>query len=181
MEWKKYNSRDEEIRAELLLEKVIKIIKTKYAFTEYDPSNPNFDAWNQLLACEALAESSPVKEYNEKGENENVSVNGMISGIRKPNVNFELTESKEKIITELKKCDYRTAPTKLASLLNDFFKEWKSKPTHWLYVAQNYPPRRINYTIDYLVKRHSSGQITFQNPAAYFTKLIKFRKKRKNL
>lgn len=176
---KKYSSREEEVRDTLSLEEAIHIIRTKYRFAEYDPDRPNLDAWDQLLACEALADSTPIDENYKSNTNESVSVNGMINDSCKRGVSFELTQSKQLVITELSKCNYRTPPNEIASLLEDFFKEWESKPGHWLYIAQQWAPRAINRNIIQLVKTHSTGNKTIQNPPAYFTKLIKFRKRRK--
>ncbi len=177
---RKYNSREEEIRAELSLEEVINIIRTKYKFAEYDPDRPNFDAWDQLLACEAVAESTPVNQEYERETSGNSSVNGMISDSCKRNVIFELTQSRHNVITELSKCNYRTHPIKIAQLLKELFKDWESKDGHWLYIAQNWTPRAINRTINRLTELHISGQKTINNPPGYFTLLVKHRKRRKS-
>lgn len=177
---KKYSSREEEIRAELTFKEVIRRIKEVYQ-AEYDSSRPNFDAWDQLLACESLSESSPItREYKTK-TNENPSVSGMLNDSCSPKVIFELTQDKQKVITELTLCNYRTPPIQIATLLEEFFKEWQSKQGHWLYIAQQWTPRAINRTIHRLSKLHKEGRITVINPAAYFTLLIKFRKRRKKL
>lgn len=175
---RKYHSREEEVRAELSLDEVVHRINDIYQ-AEYDSSRPNFDAWDQLLACESIAESTPIKyQYNEDA-NENPSVSGMLNDSSSPKVIFELTQDKQKVITELTHCNYRTPPTQIATLLEKFFKEWHSNQGHWLYVAQQWTPRAINRTIHRLTKLHIEGRITIRNPAAYFTKLIKFRKLRR--
>lgn len=184
---KEQNCRYEQLRAKLPLQEAISRIK-KYGVL-YTPNAPEFDAWDQLLACEAMMGSTPVKEELDNSEseskNKNVSVNGngtqMISDGCKQQVYFELTESKQKVIIELKACNHRTTPIKIAQLLEEFFKEWKSNRGHWLYVAQNWNPRAINRTISTLVKLHTSGRKTINNPSAYFTFLIKKRKKRRGL
>jgi len=96
-------------------------------------------------------------------------------------VNAELSQSKHKVITELKKCNYRSSPYKIASLLEVLFSSYSSKPGHWLYIAQNWTPRVVSWVLNYMVKQAKTGRVTIENPAAYFTKLIKYRKKRKEL
>lgn len=174
-----YDCRDDEIRATLSLEECVRRIKKVYK-SEYVSDNINFDAWDQLLACEAVDESTPLTEGNPIQEKTNVNVNGMNNGGCKHNVNFELTPNKLDVITELKTHTYKTDPIKIAQLLTEFFKEWPSKDSHWLYIAQSYPPRRIVFTLSDIIKRHKSGHITLKNPAAYFTHIIQFRKKRKH-
>lgn len=134
---------------------------------------------DEILADEALAESTPVKKN--KQPNENANVNGMINDSCKRRVSFELTQSKQQVIAELSKCNYQTPPLKISQLLEELFKEWKSKSGHWLYIAQHWNPREINRNINRLVNIQISGQRTIKNAAAYFTFLIGYRKKRKNL
>lgn len=177
-----YQSRDEQIRAELTKDEVIRRIEEVY-HQKYNPNLPNFDAWNHLLACEAVAEATPVKEdyYKEKErENENVSVNGNGNDSSKRRVNFELTPSKLKVISKLKECTYRTSPKIIAQLLEEFFINCNSEKGWWLYVAQQWAPRPINRVIDKIINLYTSGSKTIQNPAAYFTYLIKLRKRRKS-
>jgi len=177
-----YSCRDEQIRLELTIIEVIRLIREVY-HQEYNSNLPNFDAWDQLLACEAVAESVPVKDvyYKEnERENENVSVNGNVNDSYKREVNFQLTQSKQEIISKLREFNYRTPPKKIAELLNLLFQEFPSKPSHWPYIAQTYTPLIINRVIKRLVKLHNSGR-TILNPAAYFTEVIKHRAKRKNL
>ncbi len=147
----------------------------------YDLDNQDFDIYDQLLACEAISEGE--KEYQEKNNNtnENVSVSGLSNGSYKRRVNFELTPSKLQVISKLKVCDYQTPPVEIAQCLEELFEECESKEGHWLYISQTYPPRVINWNLNYMIKVHSSGRRTFQNWAAYFTQSIKFRKKRKEL
>jgi len=175
---KKYNSREEEARTELSFIEVVRRIKEVYG-AEYDPERPNFDAWDQLLACESIAESTPIKYLYKDEANKNPSVSGMLNDSYSHGVIFELTQDKQKVIAELTHCNYRTPPIQIATLLEKFFKEWHSNQGHWLYVAQQWTPRAINRTIHRLTKLHIEGRITIRNPAAYFTKLIKFRKPRR--
>lgn len=112
---------------------------------------------------------------------DNTNVSDNVSDSYKRQVNFELTHSKQQIIKELEKCDYRTQPKITAQLLEKLFKEWKSKDGHWLFIAQKWNPRAINRTISRLLKLYNAEQETIENIAAYFTYLIKFRKKRRSL
>ena len=166
------------VRVELAFNEVVNKIKNKHN-EQYCP-NAKFDAWDQLLVLETVSNSTPVNENYDKETNENANASGMINVTCKHNVNFELTQSKQEVITKLKECDHLTLRIEIAVLLKEFFKEWKSKPGHWLYIAQHWSPNPINRTINQMVKDHTSGKITVKNPAAYFTKLIRFRKKRKS-
>lgn len=154
-----------------------------------DPGNVTFDLYNQLLACESIAESEEahvaphelkISNVITKGFNESVSVKGSGNGTYKRSVKSKLTESKREAITKLQKCGYKTPPREVASLLAELFIDFESKENHWLYIAQNWPPRAINRVIYQMNKQHRTGEQTIKNPAAYFTHLIKFRKKRKN-
>jgi len=135
-----------------------------------------FDKCNQKLESILTVDD---KEYISKQSFENVSVNGNVNDSYKHRANFELTESKQHVIRKLKGCTYLTPSIDIARLLEELFLEWPSKQGHWLYISQQYVPRVINRVIARLIKLHASGRITLQNPAAYFTMLIKFRKKRK--
>lgn len=134
---------------------------------------------DKVLIDEILIRNIIIKENKETLKITNVSEN--VNGSYKRQVNFELTPSKQQIITNLYKCNYRTPPIKISKLLEELFKEWPSKEGHWLFIAQSYPPRPINRILNYLIKRHINGQDTIQNPAGYFTNLIKYRKKRKRI
>lgn len=178
-----YSCRDEQIRVQLTKDEVIHLIGEAY-HQGYNPNLPNFDVWDQLLACEAVAEATPVKEdyfIRKEVVNENASVNGNGNDSIKRQVNFELTQSKLLFIAKLKECNYLTSPKIIAKLLEELFFEWKSVGGHWLYIAQQYTPKAINSVINRIVQLHSSGRITVQNPAAYFTSLIKFHKRRNSL
>lgn len=185
----KFFSRDEEVRATISKEKAIRLIEDVYN-AQHDPncgSDGCFDTWDQLLTCESVAKSTPVKKFpneenKEKRENnENVDVSGMMNDGCKRKVNFELTESKLQVIENLKNCNYLTYPKEVATFLEEFFKEYDSKPGHWIYISQHWNPRAINRTFSALIKFHESGRKTIQNWAAYFVFLIKKRKPRRNL
>ena len=106
----------------------------------------------------------------------NVSVNG--NGTYKRKTNPELIWNKLDVISQLKHCTSRTPPNNIASLLEKLFDSWPSEEGHWLWVAQNYTPRIINWVISATTKAYQRGEIR-KTPAAYFTYKIRFRKKRK--
>lgn len=183
----RFSSRDKEIRATISKEEAIRLIENVYG-AQYDPlcgSDGCFNVWDQLLACESVAEATPIKEYSNREnvdktvESENVYVNG--NGGSKQKVNFELTETKLQIIKKLEKCNCLTPPIKIASYLTEFFKECGSESGYWLYVSQHWNPRAINRTIASLIKQHKSGRATIGNWAAYFVYLIQKRKQRRSL
>lgn len=168
---------DEQIRAGFSLSDVIAQIKS-YG-SGYDP---NFDPWDQLLASEGLARLTFI--HTEHGNiNEtttsNTSVNGMSNDTCKRKATFELTESKQELISKLSSFTYKTAPREIEVCLTQFFVEWPSKPGHWLFVAQKWTPRAINRSINKIVKQHVLGTRSIQNPPGYFTMLMGYRRPRK--
>ncbi|OGH14570.1 MAG: hypothetical protein A3H50_01430 [Candidatus Levybacteria bacterium RIFCSPLOWO2_02_FULL_37_10] len=172
-------TREQVIRHRLTKEEVISRI-TEIYHAGYD-LNSEFDVWDQLLACESLA-GTEAKEQESYGKTkEDVSVKWSVNDIYKQNTNFELTESKQKAIVELETFTYETPPIKIAQLLEILFAEYNSKNWWWLVVAQQWNPRAINRVIKRMIKLHTSGVVTIQNPAAYFTYLIKLRKKRRSV
>ncbi len=176
-----YASRDQQVREEFTKDEVIRRIEEIY-HQKYNSAS-YFDAWDQLLICESVAESTPVKEgyYGEKErDNENVSVNGNVSATYKRRVNFELTQSKLQSISRLKEFTFQTPKKEVAKQLEILFQDYPSKSSHWPYIAQTYTPRTINRVIHRMIKIHTSGQ-SILNPSAYFTEIIKYRKKRKSL
>jgi hypothetical protein len=179
--FKKYSCREEEIRETLTPQECVHLMKYKYDEIA-DLDNANFDIYDQLLACESIAESTPIREYKTQQANTNANGNGMINDTCKQTVCFELTESKQKAITMLELCDYKTPPILLSQYLEEIFKEWESIPGHWLYVAQKYNPRAICRTLNQMIKIQQNGQVTIKNPSAYFTSsIMKFRKQRRSI
>jgi hypothetical protein len=112
--------------------------------------------------------------------NKNVNLNGSVNDTYKHRDNSELNSYKHQVINELKTCNYRTPPRKIALLLEKLLYRPDTKPGHWLFIAQKWPPRAINRNIYQMIKAHQSGWQTINNPAAYFTKIIKYRKPRKS-
>lgn len=169
-----------ELQNSLNKQEAIRRIEQVY-HARYNPNMADFDAYEQLLVCESLAETVAKEQERYGGTDEDVSVKWNGNDTYKRNVNPELTESKHKAIAELRTLNFRTSPIKIAEVLEILFAEYNSKAGWWLYVAQNWNPRAINRVINYMIKAHVTGRKTIQNPAAYFTYLIKFRKKRRSL
>lgn len=159
-------------------EEVIRQI-TEIYHADYDLNNPNFDIYDQLLACEAIAESQ--KEHIEKNNrtNENVSASGDVLGSSKLKENSEQNLNKKQTIVKLKKLNYRTPPTEIEIYLNTIFGIWEEKPEHWLYIAQHYTPKTINSVIAQMIKQHQRKDVSIKIPGAYFSSVIKHRPKRK--
>lgn len=173
-------SREEEIRATLSKEEAARRIEKLGGV--YDSTNIGFDVYDQLLACESIAESTPIisppiKEIERTNENVLAYEDG--NDGYKQQVNFELTPNKLEAISKLQKLNYRTPPPEIANLLDVIFEGCNTKFGWWLTVAQQWNPRAINRVIIQLNKLHTGGWRTFKNPAAYFTFLIKNRKKRR--
>jgi hypothetical protein len=129
-----------------------------------------------------ILEAFPITGTDDKQNNttkRNAYVNGNVYGTCKHGVNALLTQSKHDVITLLKKCTYRTPPLEVATLLEILFDDPGTNEGHWLHMAQDYPPRAICRTITQMIKQHRRGEISILNPAAYFTKIIKYRAKRK--
>lgn len=180
----KFSSRDEEIRATISKEETTRLIEKVY-LVQYDPDcglNGCFDAWDQLLACESIAESTTIKEFlhKEKDENnKNVDVSGSGIGGNKLQKNDSQNSDKNTAIAKLKESSFLIAPKKIAPFLENIFGVWQEKPNHWLYIAQHYTPKSINSVINEIDKSIERGSVTLQNPGAYFTSLIKYHPKRK--
>lgn len=137
---------------------------------------------DQLFICESLAQGNFASNFQEKNDTEgNVSVKWNDNDTYKRDTSTTLTETKQNAIKELKTFTYRTPPVEIARSLQALFSGYTSKEGHWLYIAQNWNPRAINGVLEGMTKLHTSGRITIQNPPGYFTRLIKFRKKRRSL
>lgn len=161
----------------------------KYDISEIGKLYPNwYDKKSNLSYDEQkwIWENVPLPEEDEKrlrklrgqGTNERVYVNG--NATYENRINDKSIFSKHEVIAALKKCNHRTPPKEIASLLEQLFSSSGTTPEHCLYVAQHWPPIAINRTLTRMLKQHQRGEVTIKNPAAYFTHLIKFRKKRKS-
>ena len=74
----KYQNREQEIRATISKENAVRLIEETY-HAVYVPENVSFDVYDQLLACEAVAESSPVtvkENINNYTSDKKSSING---------------------------------------------------------------------------------------------------------
>lgn len=158
-------------------EEVIRQI-TEIYHAGYDLTNPDFDVYDQLLACEAIDEAE--KEYEEKNNraNENVSVSGNVLSSSKLKENSEQNLNKKQAIVKLKHSNYKTPPTEIELYLNIIFGSWKEKPEHWLFIAQHYTPKTINSIIAQMIKQHQRKDVSIKTPGAYFSYVIKHRPKR---
>lgn len=145
-------------------------------------SNKNNNIGLSKEEIEWIDKHLSVPEKNTKEATiESVGVNGSVNGTYKRRTNSKLTISKRNAINKLKGCTYRTPPRVVAEILDVIFTDYESKEGHWLYITQNWNPRAINRVVVQMTKQHRRGDTTIKNPAAYFTYLIKFRKKRRNL
>lgn len=175
-----YRTREDEVRAAVSKDEAIRRIKQYGA--EYDPDLLAFDAWDQLLACESIAESTPVREIYSDGykkTDDAVGLGGVYGGC-KCNTIAELFKRKESIILELRGCTSRTSVVRVGSLLEDLFADYPSnKAGYWFDVARYYTPRVINWVLIELLKLSSPDHETVRNPASYFTFLTKTRTKRR--
>lgn len=150
---------------------------------KYNPSSM-LSIDDQLFICESLTkdEITPTfQERNKDNPKENVSVKWNDNDTYKRDAITTFTDTKRDIIEKLKTFTYTTPPVEIAQALQTLFADHPSKDGHWLYVAQHWNPRTINRVIERIIIFHTSGRKTIQNSAAYFTHLIKFRKKRRSL
>lgn len=110
--------------------------------------------------------------------NNGLMINGeCINGSCKPEVNAKQTLSYLDAISSLKAFSYNTPPVEISKLLEELF--GTAKEGHWLWIAQRWCPRPIIQVLTSMVKEIEYGQIKIKNPAAYFTYLIRFRKRRR--
>ncbi len=154
---------------------------------QYDPES-TFGLMDQLLACESIAESTPVNPEDWDGETilnlrrrneENGSVNGDVNGGCKRRVNFTLNASKLRAISQLNDFTIHVTPLEIESCLQEIFSEYPTIDGWWLYVGQHWTQRQIHWVLKEVLKLQVSGRIT-KHPAACFTFLIRHRNKRKN-
>lgn len=135
---------------------------------------------DQLSIYESLAQENHTYTLQEKNNDDgNVNVSGNGNGSYKLNADFKLTTEKLTIIKEISTFNYKVPIYKLASSLEQLFSGLGSESRHWTYTAERYPPRAINSVINTMTKQYGKDWKNLNNPAAYFTKVIKFRKKRK--
>lgn len=159
-------------------EEVIRRITEVY-HADYYLNNPNFDIYDQLLACEAIDEAEQEYQGKNNGTNENFSVSGDVLGSPRLKENSEQNLNKKQAIVKLKHLNYKTPPTEIELYLNIIFGPWKEKPEHWLYIAQHYTPKTINSVISQMIKQHQRRDVSIKTPGAYFSSVIKYHSKRK--
>ena len=143
--------------------------------------NPDSDllAHDQLLIREAISEATLIeKNWKPKKKPRDKSLE--LRDKRLP-TNTEqtqgLTQSKHRIITDLRNCNYRTPTYKIAFLLKELLGPAR-KATHWDYIAENWHPKAINQVINYILKREKNG-LEIKDFGDFFTWLIKRKKRRK--
>ncbi len=148
---------------------------------KYDPDS-DLSVWEQLEICQSIAESEKRQSYYHRINDKynNATVNGNVNDTYKQHTGFVLSPRKQEVIIQLRLCNYRTPIYKVADLLEELFAECESRQGHWSFIAQNYSPRAINRVIHRMIKLHGEWK-TVRNPAALFTYLIQFRKRRRGL
>lgn len=151
---------------------IIRQIREVY-HANYD-FNSELTPLEQLEICESLGKVEEVKQK------EDVGVNGNVNGTCKRRVNFILNSNKLGVIEEIKLCNYKTPIFVIVELLQELFEECETNPEHWAYIAENYSPRTINRVIHSMIKQYGINWEIMKNPAAFFTFLIKNRKKKKS-
>lgn len=149
------------------------IIRIESFGAKYD-SKSSLSLDDQLYISEELSETKTSDFFTKN----NVSING--NDTYKRRVNLFSTDSEQGAIMELETFTYKTSPIKISESLLLLFASLPSKDGHWLYVAQHWNPRAINRTIKQMVRLHNSGRTTIDNPARYFTFLVKLRKGRRS-
>lgn len=165
------------------LQEIIK--KIEFYGASYDP-NSDLSAFDQLQICEAVAESTPVKEKsasfskikkNNGLSNEKCNVK-CPNGICKRRGSLKTNQGKfSGLLKKFEEFNYETPPKEIAAILEKFFPN--SKPGHWLFIAQNYTPKTMRSRLRYMEKHQREGWETIKNPGAYLTELLKHKKKRK--
>lgn len=152
----------------------------------YNNPDSGLSLEDQLLACEAIAESSPIIEH---GEIEKIqatigqvfSVSGSVSGACYSEVNLALISSYSEAIQELKLCKSdETPPINVAAILEEVLGSSR-KSGHWLYLSQRWNPRQIVWVLNQIYKEIQTGQISSHEAADAFTFRLKKRRKKKKL
>ncbi len=164
---------------DLLTGEYLGVFKTKEKAKEYFVSAGMSESdYDWLEENKHSFNESKSEERNSKSSVDDIVIGGVIATY-KNGANTEQTLSKHNVITKLRGCNYRTSPKLIASLLDSLFSGWGTKTGWWLYVAQHWNPKSINGVISRMGKQHQRGEANIQNPAKYFTHLIKLRPKKK--
>jgi hypothetical protein len=159
---------------------------TEYKISEIEQLFPDwYDKFSSLSYEDQkwIWENAPLPEETEIKLRElrikgNVSVNENVNGAYKREPKSEQNWYKSELIFQLKKYNSHTPQNKIALSLEKIFKFWPSKNGHWLWIAQTYTVRTLNWVMSATVKEYCRGGIR-KNPPAYFTYLLKFRKPKK--
>ena len=142
----------------------------------YSPNMADFDALEQLLVCESLAETE-----QEALKNDDVNVRWNGNGGYKNVANEELNWYKSELIIKLKFCKKETPEYEVASLLERTFAYWPyDKKDHWLKIAQFYNPRVLNWVMSETVKKYLRGGI-IKSPPAILHIFLNLEQKKLNL
>lgn len=150
---------------------------------DYDP-NCGMTLEDQLLACEAIAESTPVVERTEVKENQTTSElvfsgSESVSGACYSVVNPDQISNYVEAIRELSLCrSDETPPIKTATLIEKALGPSR-KPGHWLYLCRIKNPRQIVWVLTKIFKEIQTGQTPVEKAADYFTFRLKKRKGKK--
>ena len=162
-------------------EEGVKLLKQKYN-TDYNPEY-HLSAIDQLQICETLEvydqTPSTIVKSNTGELIDNVKCIEIENDTCEPPINTSSIKDKQDAIYTLSTYTYKTPPKQIAEMLEKLFCDKSTHPGHWLIIAQLYTPLTINRVIKLMLKQHKTGEATIHKPAAYFTKVIGFRAKRK--
>lgn len=166
---------------ELLSSAQLEIVRKIERFGAFYNLESGLSLEDQLLACEAVAESTPVesKRTDIKSEQE-LSVRGSsVSGACYSEVNPELISRYLEAIQELKLCKSdKTPPKEVAALIEKALGPSR-KAGHWLYLCRRKNPRQIVWVLIQIFKEIQTGQTPVEKAADFFTFRLKKRKTKK--
>lgn len=145
----------------------------------YDPGS-GLTLEDQLLACEAVAESTPIIERNETKNNQLTDKlvfngNGVGNGACYSGVNLELIENCRQAIEQLKNYSSLSAPVEIAATLERQLGK-SNNAYYWLNIAQRFNPRQIRWMLKDVIRQYVRGEITIKNFYGYFYSLQTNRK-----
>lgn len=115
----------------------------------------------------------------ELSANDSVNAYESVNGGCKYGVKNELNWPNYEVVLQLKNLKSNDSPKEVARLLQYLFSPWPSNDGHWLWIAQRYTPRVINWQVSATIKEYLRGAIR-KTPPAYFTFEIHFRRKIKS-
>ena len=157
-----------------------------YSISEIEKKYPNWYSPDSQLSKDDqqwIWENLPLPQVDKQVDsitsNDNANVNGSVNGGYRFDTDSELIWHKSEAVKQLINTDYYTPPIVIAKLLSELFKSWPSNEGHWLYIAQTYTARTINWVVSQTIGEDIKGAIK-TNPSRYFTFVIKHRTKRKD-